>query len=264
MVREIVWQERPEAVSQPATAEEARGRLVEGNAAFAAAGAGERRHVVALGPEAFGLPRADGSGLAQQPFAAILGCADARVPAELVFGQGAGSLFVVRVAGNMLGAELVGSLHFAAGHLPTTRLAVVLGHTGCGAVTAAVDGFLDPETYLGVVHDPELRAVVDPLLAGVRVGAIALGRIHGEHVAGAPGYREALIDVATVANAAISAHALVADLDLDVALGLFDLERRSVGLPGEGGWRSGLAGAPIEAGAVDALVDESARAVSLG
>ncbi|MFO8075521.1 MAG: carbonic anhydrase [Egibacteraceae bacterium] len=263
-MREFVWQESAESAPAPASAQEARTRLEQGNRGFAAAGQEDRRHVVAVGREAFGLPGEPGGGLPQEPFAALLGCADARVPAELVFGQGAGSLFVARVAGNMLGAEIVGSLHFAAGNLPTVRLAVVLGHTGCGAVTAAVDGFLDPAGYLAVVHDPELRAVVDPLLAGVRLGELALARLHGAAAAEAAGYREALIDVGTVANAAISAHALAADVDLEVALGLYDLDSRLVGLPTASGWRAGLVDAPTDGEGIEALVDAAARAVPLG
>ncbi len=70
---------------------------------------------------------------AQEPFAIVLGCSDARVPAELVFGQGFGDLFVIRVAGNIVAPSQVGSVEFAATRFGT-RLAVVLGHTQCGAI----------------------------------------------------------------------------------------------------------------------------------
>ena len=73
----------------------------------------------------------------QKPFATILGCSDSRVPIELVFDQGLGDLFVVRVAGNVIAPDIVGSLAYAVAHL-ATPLIVVLGHQGCGAVTAAV------------------------------------------------------------------------------------------------------------------------------
>ena len=73
----------------------------------------------------------------QRPYAMILGCADSRVPPELVFGAGLGDLFVVRVAGNVLSPEVTGSLQYAGVHLHTPLL-VVLGHEGCGAVTAAL------------------------------------------------------------------------------------------------------------------------------
>ena len=74
----------------------------------------------------------------QHPFATILGCSDSRVPPELIFDAGLGELFVIRVAGNVLGAEILGTLQYAGRHLQTP-LFVVLGHRACGAVTAAVD-----------------------------------------------------------------------------------------------------------------------------
>lgn len=82
----------------------------------------------------------------QKPFATILGCSDSRVPVELIFDQGFGDLFVVRVAGNVIAPDVVGSLGYAIEHLETP-LVLVVGHRGCGAVTAAVqalDGKLDP------------------------------------------------------------------------------------------------------------------------
>lgn len=75
----------------------------------------------------------------QHPFAAILGCADSRVPPELVFDQGLGDLFVVRVAGNVVDDVVMGSLEYAVDHLGVP-LVVVLGHSKCGAVTSAVKG----------------------------------------------------------------------------------------------------------------------------
>lgn len=74
----------------------------------------------------------------QEPFAIILGCSDSRVPAELVFDQGFGDLFVIRVAGNIVAPSQVGSVEFAASRYGT-RLVVVMGHTQCGAVIATLD-----------------------------------------------------------------------------------------------------------------------------
>jgi carbonic anhydrase len=73
----------------------------------------------------------------QEPFAIILGCSDSRVPAEIVFDQGLGDLFVIRVAGNIVGPSQVGSVEFAAAHFGTP-LVVVLGHSNCGAVSATI------------------------------------------------------------------------------------------------------------------------------
>ncbi len=78
-------------------------------------------------------------GSGQAPFAAVLACADSRVPPEVLFDQGLGDLFVVRVAGNILNDQLLGSLEYAAAHL-NTPLIVVLGHTNCGAIGAVAQG----------------------------------------------------------------------------------------------------------------------------
>lgn len=78
-------------------------------------------------------------GDGQAPFAAVLACADSRVPPEVLFDQGLGDLFVVRVAGNILNDQLLGSLEYAAAHLDTP-LIVVLGHTNCGAIGAVAQG----------------------------------------------------------------------------------------------------------------------------
>lgn len=99
-----------------------------------------------------------------RPKAAVLGCADARVPAEIVFDQGPGDLFVVRVAGNLSAPSQVASLAFAVARLGV-GLIVVLGHSQCGAIAAAVDELLDPTR-----HDP----LLDPLLSGVRPRLSAL------------------------------------------------------------------------------------------
>jgi len=79
----------------------------------------------------------------QRPIATILGCSDSRVPVEVVFDQGFGDLFVIRVAGNIVAPSQVGSVEFAAERLGT-RLVVVLGHTSCGAVTATLEDLQRP------------------------------------------------------------------------------------------------------------------------
>ena len=79
----------------------------------------------------------------QEPFAVILGCSDSRVPTEVVFDQGLGDLFVIRVAGNIVAPSQIGSIEFAAQKF-ATRLVVVLGHTRCGAVEATIDELQQP------------------------------------------------------------------------------------------------------------------------
>ncbi len=92
----------------------------------------------------------------QEPFAIILGCSDSRVPAEIVFDQGLGDLFVIRVAGNIVAPSLVGSVEFAASRFGT-RLVVVLGHSQCGAILATIEELQRPTEQ----HSPNLRAIVD-------------------------------------------------------------------------------------------------------
>jgi carbonic anhydrase len=92
----------------------------------------------------------------QAPFAIILGCSDSRVPAEFVFDQGMGDLFVIRVAGNIVASSQVGSAEFAAEQFGT-RLIVVLGHSRCGAVRATVDQLQRPKEN----QSPNLRSIVE-------------------------------------------------------------------------------------------------------
>jgi carbonic anhydrase len=79
---------------------------------------------------------------AQKPFATVIGCSDSRVPPELIFDVGFGDLFTIRLAGNIIAEDVIGSLQYAGRHLRTS-LVVVLGHEGCGAVTATVEEMLD-------------------------------------------------------------------------------------------------------------------------
>jgi carbonic anhydrase len=103
----------------------------------------------------------------QQPFAVILGCSDSRVPVELVFDQGMGDLFVIRVAGNIVAPSQIGSVEFAAERFGT-RLVVVLGHTRCGAIEATVEALQptidEPSRNMSSIID-RIRPSVEGLLA---------------------------------------------------------------------------------------------------
>ena len=103
----------------------------------------------------------------QEPFAIVLGCSDSRVPAEIVFDQGLGDLFVIRVAGNIVAPSQIGSVEFAAEQF-NTRLVVVLGHSGCGAVQATIEQLKRPfekqSRNLRAIVD-RVRPSVEPLLA---------------------------------------------------------------------------------------------------
>jgi len=155
----------------PVSAQEALRRLQEGNRRFAA---GTPSHD-ALSH----LERRGGLLAGQEPFAIVLGCSDSRVPAEIVFDQGLGDLFVIRVAGNVVASSQVGSVEFAASRFGT-RLVVVLGHSRCGAIAATLEELLSP----GGAHSRGLRSIVDrvrpsvePLLAsGLRHDPEALVR----------------------------------------------------------------------------------------
>jgi carbonic anhydrase len=98
----------------------------------------------------------------QEPFAIVLGCSDSRVPAEIVFDQGLGDLFVIRVAGNIVASSQVGSVEFAAGRYGT-RLVVVLGHSQCGAVLATLEDLQQRTGH----QSANLRSIVDRIRPSV-------------------------------------------------------------------------------------------------
>jgi carbonic anhydrase len=116
--------------ASPVTADQALARLIEGNKRYAQ---DKEQH-----PDET-LARRKELEVGQHPFAVILSCADSRVPPELVFDQGLGDLFVVRLAGNIADDDDLGSIEYAVEHLHT-KLILVLGHEKCGAVSAAVEG----------------------------------------------------------------------------------------------------------------------------
>ena len=178
-------------------------RLREGNARFVA---DVRSH-------ATDLSRSHRGDLAagQEPFAIILGCSDSRVPAEIVFDQGLGDLFVIRVAGNIVAPSQIGSVEFAAAKF-NTRLVVVLGHSRCGAVTETLEQLQRPSSQsrnlysivdrvrpsveallaTDLRHDPE-ALIRDAVRANVRVSASQLR--HGSELLESLIAREGLLVV---------------------------------------------------------------------
>jgi carbonic anhydrase len=135
------------------TADEALARLKAGNDRFVR---GEARFPTVQKEILAGLAKG------QHPYATILGCSDSRVPPELVFDAGFGELFIVRVAGNVISAEVMGTLQYAAVHLQTP-LFMVLGHEGCGAVEAAL-GARHPDTQ----HPDRIARLLDNIVPGLR------------------------------------------------------------------------------------------------
>lgn len=141
-----------QATQRPKTGEEALVLLKQGN----------DRYVASLTEENPSMQKRPELITDQDPVAIILGCSDARVPVEIVFDQGLGDLFVIRVAGNVVAPSQIGSVEFAAEKFGT-QLVVVLGHSHCGAVTACVEALINPEQY----YSPNLQSIVDRIRPSV-------------------------------------------------------------------------------------------------
>jgi len=190
----------------------------------------------------------------QRPFAAVLGCADARVPVELVFNEGPNDLFVVRVAGNGLGGEVLGSLKYAVENLGgSLKLIVALGHSGCGALTTAVDVFLNPSDYLPLATKHTLRGILDRSLLVVQTSARKLLAAYGPDVVLRPGYRKALVETAIVTNAALAAYSIQEELrsneltEIRAVYGVYLLDTRQIWSPRVGSIEGGgLAAPPVD------------------
>ena len=151
---------------------EIRERLLRGNIRWQEAGeetADERRETAQKG---------------QRPYAIVIACSDSRVIPEQIFGAGLGELFVVRVAGNVLDRHQLGSIEYAAGHLGC-RTIVLLGHTRCGAVSAALsgggDGFIKYITDEILLAAGEERDALRACELNVKHGVAVLQREFGEH-----------------------------------------------------------------------------------
>ena len=136
------------------SAKDALQRLREGNARFVSGARKGNDHIAHTGT----IDAAE----EQAPFAIILGCSDSRVPAEIVFDQGLGDLFVIRVAGNIVAPSQIGSVEFAAARFGT-RLVIVLGHTRCGAILATLEELQQPVEN----QSRNLRSIVDRIRPSV-------------------------------------------------------------------------------------------------
>ncbi len=190
------------------------------------AGTGHVR--IPLVPREVGLVKKASGFPEQEPFAAVVGCVDARAPVELLFAQGFDDLYITRIAGNTLGADCAGSLHYAVHSFAALagtpaadlskkplRLIVALGHSDCGAVTAAVNTFLDPAELpklegqylpdgsvgglLAKIHHPAVAMALEAL----PVGSLGSGP-HATQL-----HLAALIDLSVYLNAAWTAHETV-------------------------------------------------------
>lgn len=206
-----------------------------------------------------------GGAIRQEPFAALIGCADARVPPQLIFQRMSNEMFVVRVAGNLIGEEVLASVEYAVEHLSSSlRLVAVLGHTGCGAVTAAVDVYLKPLRFDEIGSTRSVRTLVYKLLFPVHAAARSLEVAWGAEVGQRPGYRAALIEMSVCMNAAETAFQIRREATshgatgIDVVFGVYELTSQRVGLPSDAGTMACLTEAP---GSADGLLP-IARAIA--
>ena len=250
-----IWRGRDRWIRTPLVIE-----LDEGSKAFAALTGssadegGIVSRIIQVDSRDLGLVTGGTAGPKQRPFAAVLGCSDARVPIELIFNEGPNDLFVIRVAGNGLGHEVLGSLKYAVEHLGgSLKIIVVLGHSGCGAVSAAVEVFLEPERYLALATSHSLRDIVDRLLVVVQASAKKLLETFGDDITRNPGYRNALIEISVATNAALAAYTVQQEMGSGAASGLravygvYLLDTRQVWAPicGTAAW-TGLADPPSD------------------
>jgi carbonic anhydrase len=237
----------PSVKPPPPDAEAARKTLEDGNRMFAnwmescrtsSISKGEARYVVQCNGLEVGMNRLHGEIPKQAPFAVVVGCSDARVPTELLFGQGFNDLFIIRVAGNVLGDVCMGSIEFAMNALSeSVKCIVVLGHLGCGAVTGAVDSYLQPLTFWSKSNPAMLRTITQRILVAVREADNGLTEAWGPAARDIPGYRGSLIDIAVCVNAAQAAFDLrqeverAAKWEIEVLYGVFSLHNHQVSMP---------------------------------
>jgi carbonic anhydrase len=236
----------PSVKPPPRDAASARRTLEDGNRLFAgwmescrtrAVAGCEPRHVVQCNGLEVGMNRIEGEVPEQSPFAVVVGCSDARVPTEMLFGQGFNDLFVIRVAGNVLGDVCVGSIQFALKALhESVRCLVILGHLGCGAVTSAVDCYLRPLEFWSDSTPSMLRTITERIFVAVREADNGIKESWGSHAREMPGFRGALIDTAVCLNAAHAAFNLRQEVassgrNIDVLYGVYCLRTHQVSMP---------------------------------
>jgi carbonic anhydrase len=237
----------PTAKPLPRDADAARRILEDGNRMFSqwmescrtgTLTAGEAPYLVPCNGLEMGMQRTYGEMPKQSPFAVVIGCSDARVPTEMLFGQGFNDLFVIRVAGNVLGDVCLGSVDFALNALiESVRVVVVLGHSGCGAVSGAVDAYLFPVKFWSRSVSPMLRSITQRIFVAVREAANGLKEVWGIDAREMPGYREALIESAVCINAAQAAFDLrqeverAAKWEIEVLYGVHNIRTHQVCMP---------------------------------
>lgn len=259
------------SLSRPTNSQEAQARLELGNAAFrrwvadaytpryteAEPGTHEQRALLGSVIPLNQLPT-------QTPFAAVVSCSDARVPVRLLFGQSVNDILEIRTAGQALGNECVGSLEDALAHLKSIKTVVVIGHSGCGPVTATVDAFLR-EGRKPILDSSGLQSIINRILPSVILADETLKRstlLKPGHA----DYRRHLIDLTTTLNAAAGASRLrhfvhsYGREDVSVLHGIYDIASQAVMRPMHAELtreeRFGLASAPVEESDLEVIADQ--------
>jgi carbonic anhydrase len=245
---DIVYRFDPHApleAASPRTATEALERLSAGNSRYAdlvarmqaatLEGRAQEQVVIPVTPLSMGIPLASGLMLPQRPYAMVLGCSDARAPVEHIFDCGANEIFVVRVAGNVLGLECLGSVDYAVSHLhDSLRTGIVLGHTGCGAVTAAVDMYRSPSEFTNLSVRHPVRSLVDRIMLAVRASSRALHEQLGDADIPPDEFRQKLITASVYLNAAVTAFDVrrevrdIVGTSIEIAYGVYNVSRSRV------------------------------------
>lgn len=237
----------PSVKPTPEDPEVARRNLEDGNRLFSewmhscrtgSFSSGEPRYVVQCNGLEVGMVRTHGEMPKQAPFAVVVGCSDARVPPEMLFGQGFNDLFVIRVAGNVLADECWGSIDYAVNALSeSVKLVVVLGHGGCGAVTAAVDAYMQPTKYSSARTSYMLRSILHRIFVPVHQAAQGIEKVWGPEAARHPDYRRSLVESAVCLNAAHAAYHLYVEAerswkgDIQVVYAVYNLNSHKVSMP---------------------------------
>jgi carbonic anhydrase len=239
----------PSLKQHPLDAEAARKTLEDGNIMFSrwmescrtsTVSLDEPQYIVPCNGLEVGMVRSQGEMPKATPFAVVVGCSDARVPTEMIFGQGFNDLFVIRVAGNVLGDECIGSVDYALNMLSeSVKVLIVLGHSGCGAVTAAVDAYLKPLSFWSKSRSNTLRSILQRIFVAVREAANGLTTVWGPDAINMPGYRDALIETAVCVNTAQAAYDLHVEVEragkweIEVLYGVYNLFTHQVSMPNE-------------------------------
>lgn len=170
----------------------------------------------------------------QEPFAIAIGCADARVPLRMLLGSTINDLFEIRVAGQVLADECVGSMEYAIQHLPSVKSVVVLGHSDCGAVKTTVDSYLKPCCLETSELSIGLESIVNHIFGSVVQSERAILATNPDIDRNSAKFRDQLLQTSILVNAALIAHRIEFLLkqmgrgDIGVLFGVYEIQTHSI------------------------------------